>query len=214
MKSPSAATAAVRAGNRFERRRSRTRRDLLDAATVVLAQKGLERTKISDIAAAADVGVGTFYLHFPTKTDLFHALVEETARELKETVDAARARARDPVESMLAANAAFCRFAQENRAVFKIVFGHATAYDDVIRQAQAGFAADIEQTVREGIDRRVFTPLPPAVVAQAVVGMATQMLSWWVEHEAVPIETLQETLTTMTLRALGAAAPEKGDSNG
>lgn len=212
MKSVSAAT--VRAENRFERRRSRTRRELLDAATVVLAQKGLDRTKISDIAAAADVGVGTFYLHFPTKADVFHALVEETARELKTTVDAARARARGPLESMLAANVAFCRFAQENRAVFKIVFGHAPAYNDVIRQAQAGFAADIEETVREGTESGVFTPLPPAVVAQAVVGMATQALSWWVEHEAVPIETLHETLTTMTLRALGAAAPEKGDSDG
>jgi AcrR family transcriptional regulator len=212
MKSASASTA--NAANRFERRRSRTRRELLDAATVVLAEKGLERTKISDIAAAADVGVGTFYLHFPTKADLFHALVEETARELKTTVDAARARARGPIESMLAANAAFCRFAEQNRAVFKIVFGHAAAYNDVIRQAQAGFAADIERTVCEGAEGGVFTPLPPAVVAQAMVGMATQVLSWWVEHAAVPIETLQETLTTMTLRALGAAGPEKGASHG
>lgn len=214
MNTASAAAAPRRSENRFERRRSRTRRELLDAATTVLAEKGLERTKISDIAAAADVGVGTFYLHFATKRDLFHALVEETARRLKETVDAARASARGPLESMLAADAAFCRFAQQNREVFKIVFGHAAAYNDVIHRAQAGFAADIEDTVREGTASGVFTPLPPAVVAQALVGMATQVLSWWVEHESVPIETLHETLTTMTLRALGAAAPEKGDSNG
>lgn len=213
MKETSAANLSPPA-DRFERRRSRTRRDLLAAATTVLAEKGLERTKISDIAAAADVGVGTFYLHFPTKTDLFHALVEETARQLKETVDAARAGAHGAVERMLAAHAAFCRFANENREVFKIVFGHAAAYNDVIRQAQAGFAADLEATIVEGTVSGVFTPLPPAVVAQALVGMATQVLSWWVEHEAVPIETLHETLTTMTLRALGAAAIEKGESHG
>jgi len=58
------------AGNRFERRRERTRQDLLAAATRVLAEKGLHRTKIADIAAAADVGVGTFYLHFPDKDSL------------------------------------------------------------------------------------------------------------------------------------------------
>jgi AcrR family transcriptional regulator len=207
-------SSAARADNRFQRRRSRTRREILAAATKVLAEKGLERTKISDIAAAADVGVGTFYLHFPTKTDLFHALVEETAQRLKETVDAARLKARGAVERMQAADAAFCRFAHDNRAVFKIVFGHAAAYNDVIRQAQARFAADIEATIVEGTASGVFSPLPPAVVAQALVGMATQVLSWWVEHETVPIETLHETLSTMTLRALGAAGTERGESHG
>ena len=65
--------------NRFERRRERTRRDLLASATRVLAKKGLHDTKVADIAAAADIGVGTFYLHFPTKDALFDAVVEETA---------------------------------------------------------------------------------------------------------------------------------------
>src|SRR6266516_379208 len=85
---------AVAGPNRFERRRERTRQDLLAAATRVLAEKGLHQTKIADIAAAADVGVGTFYLHFPDKETLFDAVVEETVRRLKATVDAAREKAR------------------------------------------------------------------------------------------------------------------------
>src|SRR5690348_4028512 len=129
-------TASATAVNRFERRRERTRRELLAAATRVLADKGLHRTKIADIAAAADVGVGTFYLHFPDKETLFDALVEETVGRLKQAVDAARARAADPVEEVRAANTAFFRFARENREVFKIVFGHEAAYDDLIRRSQ------------------------------------------------------------------------------
>src|SRR2546428_751923 len=83
-------TTAVAVPNRFERRREHTRQELLAAATRVLAEKGLDRTKITDIAAAADVGVGTFYLHFPDKEAPFDAVVEETLRRLKATVDAAR----------------------------------------------------------------------------------------------------------------------------
>src|SRR5689334_10897645 len=196
-------TASVTAVNRFERRRERTRRELLAAATRVLAEKGLHRTKIADIAAAADVGVGTFYLHFPDKETLFDALVEETVGRLKQAVDAARARAADPVEEVRAANTAFFRFARENREVFKIVFGHAAAYDDLIRRAQSLFIADIERTIRDGIARGAFAPLPPAVVAQAVIGMATQIISWWTEHPSVPVETLIETTTTLALRGLG-----------
>src|SRR2546422_968002 len=97
--------------NRFERRRERTRRDLLAAAVRVLAKKGLHDTKVADIAAAADIGVGTFYLHFPTKDALFDAVVEDTVVRLKATIDEARAAAPDAVARIRAANAAFCRFA-------------------------------------------------------------------------------------------------------
>ena len=206
MKSTSTATAV---SNRFERRRERTRRQLLAAATRVLAAKGFHDTKISDMAAAADVGVGTFYLHFPDKETLFDAVVDDTVVRLKATVDAARARAADARDEMLAANAAFFRFAQENREVFKIVFGHAAAYNDLIRRAQALFIADIEKTVRNGIARGLFAPLEPALVAQAVVGMATQMISWWTANESVPIETLIETTTTLALHGIA-----KGAANG
>src|SRR5712692_5261133 len=95
MKSASSKSLAT---NRFERRRERTRERLLAAATRVLAEKGLHRTKITDIAASADVGVGTFYLHFPDKETLFDAVVEDTVRRLKATTDAARASARDVLE--------------------------------------------------------------------------------------------------------------------
>jgi AcrR family transcriptional regulator len=209
-----AASSTALASNRFERRRERTRRELLAAAARVLAEKGLHRTKISDIAAAADLGVGTFYLHFPDKEALFDAVVEETVGRLKKTVDAARTRATGPVEKIGAANAAFFRFAQENREVFKIVFGHAAAYDDLIRRAQGLFIADIERTIREGIAIGVFADLPPALVAQAVIGMATQTISWWTEHESVPIDTLIETTTTLALRGMTPAVPAKGARHG
>ena len=198
--------------NRFERRRERTRRDLLAAATRVLAAKGFHRTKISDIAAAADVGVGTFYLHFPDKETLFDAVVEDTVRRLKETVDAARVKARGALEKITASNLAFFRFARDNREVFKIVFGHAAAYEDLIRRAQRLFIADIEKTVREGIASGAFAPLPPAIVAQAVVGMATQVISWWTEHESVPIDSLIDTTTTLALR--GITPGPKGTTHG
>ncbi len=200
--------------NRFARRRERTRQELLAAASRVLAEKGLHQTKIADIAAAADVGVGTFYLYFPTKEALFDAVVDDSVRRLKQTVDLARTAAREPIERMRAANAAFCRFAQDNREVFKIVFGHAAAFNDVVRDAQELFAADIEETLREGIEAGVFTALPTGLTAQAVIGMVTQMLSWWTQNESVPLETIHETVMTLALRGLSPAADAKGVHHG
>jgi len=207
-----ASVTALAPSNRFERRRERTRQDLLGAAERVLADKGLHHTKISDIAAAADVGVGTFYLHFPTKEALFDAVVEDTMRRFKATIDTARLSTDDPIGQMRAANAAFCRFACDNREVFRIVFGHAAAYNEVIRRAQALFAADVEESYREGVAKGAFAPMPPALVAQAVIGMATQVLSWWTEHESVSIESLHETMFTLALEGIRRRTPEKGAS--
>src|SRR5438132_7541534 len=117
------ASTAAFAANRFERRRERTRQELLAAATRVLAEKGLHQTKIIDIAAAADVGVGTFYLHFPDKETLFDAVVEETVPRLKGTVDAGRENAREPLGNIVAANLAFFRLARHNRDALRTVFG-------------------------------------------------------------------------------------------
>jgi len=188
--------------DRFERRKQRTRKDLLRAATRVLAERGLHATKIADIAAAADVGVGTFYLHFDTKDALYDALVEDTVTRLKAAVDAAREGLADPVEESRAAIGALCRFAHDNREVFKLVFGPTTSRHDVVRRAQALFAHDIEQTIRTGMQRGVFGAVAPALAAQALVGMSTQLLAWWTEHEAVPVEWLEETIITLTLRGL------------
>jgi AcrR family transcriptional regulator len=192
------------ASNRFERRKQRTREELLVAATRVLAEKGLHATKIADIAAAADVGVGTFYLHFDTKESLYDALVDDAVTRLKAAVDAARAGASDPVEESRLAIRAFCGFARDNREVFKLVFGPTASRHDVVRRAQALFAHDIEQTIRNGIARDVFGNVAPDIAAQALVGMSTQLLAWWTEHEAAPVELLEETIVTLTLRGLSA----------
>src|SRR5207244_13446408 len=103
-------TTTLPVPNPFQRRREDKRQELLAAATRVLAEKGLDRTKITDIAAAADVGVGTFYLHFPDKEALFDAVVEETVRRLKATVDAAGEKAGGPLAKITAANPAFFGF--------------------------------------------------------------------------------------------------------
>lgn len=199
------------APTRFERRKERTRSDLLAAAVRVLSARGFHDTKIADIAREADVGVGTFYLHFETKDALFDALVDDTVQRLKAAVDRGRLAATDALDRVRRSNAEFCRFAQQNRQVFRIVFGHPAAYHDVVRRAQSLFAADVEESIREGVASGAFTPVPIPVAAQAVVGMATQILSWWTEHESVPIETLEDTMSTIALYGI---VPRKPDVEG
>ena len=60
----------------------RTRKRLLDAATVVLSDKGYHATRVDDIVRRARTSHGTFYLYFANKEDLFRALAVQCAEEM------------------------------------------------------------------------------------------------------------------------------------
>ena len=63
------------AGNRAERATA-----ILDAAAGLLLRHGYRRVTIDDVAAAANIGKGTVYLHWKTRDQLFTAVFEREAR--------------------------------------------------------------------------------------------------------------------------------------
>src|SRR5580692_9911708 len=86
------------APNRCDRRREKTRVDLIQAAERVISSKGYHQTRIADIATEADVGLGTFYLHFKTKNEIFIELIEHGAAELRRVLGEAKLGLHTPAE--------------------------------------------------------------------------------------------------------------------
>jgi AcrR family transcriptional regulator len=68
---------------RVERRKAESRHRLLAAARRLFIERGYHATRPQDIARAADVGHGTFYLHFSDKRDCFLAFADEACVELE-----------------------------------------------------------------------------------------------------------------------------------
>ncbi|MGK9169898.1 TetR/AcrR family transcriptional regulator [Inquilinus limosus] len=73
------------------------RRELLDAGEALVLKKGIAGTSIDDIAAAADVAKGTFYLYFDSKEALVEALRERFAERFNARIAAAQAKL-DPAD--------------------------------------------------------------------------------------------------------------------
>ena len=73
---------------RTSRKRTRTRADLLAAARKIFAARGYHEASIAEITQAADIGVGTFYLHFHDKDEIFTTLIEEGLKDIREQVTA------------------------------------------------------------------------------------------------------------------------------
>jgi AcrR family transcriptional regulator len=188
--------------DRAQRRRAQTARQLLEAARAVLAAKGYHGTKIVDIARAAQVGVGTFYLYYPTKEALFLELVEDAVAQLKIQLDHVRASVLDPVEHARTRTLTFFRFASDNRELFRIVFGHGASFHDVVRRCQDRFIDDMRESLVAGMERGVFRPGDAAVWAQALIGMSLQVVSWWIDQEGVSIEEVALSLSELALNGI------------
>ena len=70
------------ANGRAARRRRETEARLLDAALEVFCVRGYDAATTAEMARAADVAAGTFYLHFRDKRAAFERLAREAAQDL------------------------------------------------------------------------------------------------------------------------------------
>ncbi len=93
-----AATVPARA-----RRQDNRRQHLLDAAAGLICRRGYHATSMRDIGRATGMLPGSIYYHFESKEALLVAIYAEGVRRIAERVDAAVARATDPMRRLEAA---------------------------------------------------------------------------------------------------------------
>ena len=75
---------------------------ILEASIKVLAEKGWNKTKISDIAEAADIGKGTVYEYFRSKDEVFAASFQYFMTQVENSVAERLSSIDDPLEQLLA----------------------------------------------------------------------------------------------------------------
>jgi AcrR family transcriptional regulator len=92
------------AGGRVERRKARTRAALLAAARELFASNGFQQTAIAEIAARADIAIGSFYNYFRTKEDLLDVLLEEQLSRQLELLQGRQQQVTDPAEKISVAH--------------------------------------------------------------------------------------------------------------
>jgi AcrR family transcriptional regulator len=116
------------------RRGPLTRKQILDAALQLFSEKGTARASVRDIAQAAGITDAAIYYHFPSKRELFEALIEErgitSALEGLERAEFGELKV-GPAEAIrsIAQNALELMYA--NRSFLKVLMVEAMAEDPV-----------------------------------------------------------------------------------
>jgi AcrR family transcriptional regulator len=178
---------------RGARRRTETRRRLLAAARTVFAREGLEAATITQITAEADVGFGTFYLHFTTKEEAYRAVVTEGFGELAAELERVQVEAAErgaPWHALTrAAVRVYGEFAARNRELFTVMFAGGGVGLGLSRELGERFATGIAaQLIESGADEAIPPdqrpwPYPPMPVAIATVAALTRAILWWLRQD-------------------------------
>ena len=109
----------------------RNRRRLLDAARLLLAERGLE-VSMDDIARAAGVGVGTAYRRFRNRDEIVDALFDEQLAGMEARAQAAAAHP-DPWEGLKGFMVDSLRAQAANRGLKQLLFSSAQGREKVMR---------------------------------------------------------------------------------
>jgi len=188
--------------SRRERRKAETRRRLMEAAAGVYAQVGVEGATIGAITQAADVGLGTFYLHFDDKDDIASAVAGDLLTRIGLAAREAAAHA-DPDDALgmhRAATRAVCHVAaDEARLLHALYRWHGRAGGSRLRETfVANLALALDRAMASGRLRRQ----DPVLAAHAVLGLYAESILFWASSGNDDWDALAEFLERASVGAL------------
>jgi AcrR family transcriptional regulator len=185
------------APSRHARRRLQTRSLLAQSALQLVLERGYEAITIQDITERADLGRGTFYIHFKDKEDAVWASFEGLFQQLVQSAHQQLDRSLPQVEYYGLLN--IFRHAAQHHDLYRVLFGRQGSARLAAR-AQDYLAGVFSYDIRHAAQPpEIDFHLPEEFEAQLLVGVLSRLLSWWFE---TPQDYSPEQMADMTYMAL------------
>jgi AcrR family transcriptional regulator len=185
---------------RGAKKRAKTRADLLAAARKVFAKRGYHDANILDITNEADVGVGTFYLHFKDKDEAFNTLIDEVLHILEEQV-IAEVRSYGVITIPVIVRSIF-RHAYEQRDLFSIALASGAQVTRTIR-VEDSIAQGLIRVLEEAEAQGRLTGYNVPLLAYLITGVIAQGIIWWFDQD----EPNPEEMATQVIALLSNGLP-------
>ena len=187
---------------RVERKRQEARNRIIDAAAGLFRARGVDAVTIQDITSAADVGHGTFYLHFKSKHEVLVPIMIAAAAELDARIQRCRPPPRDPAE-VLATSSRFIGSIVVRDELWRWFLKHSGLPGDSLRKAFGEFT---RRDFRTGLVSGRFAAADPGAAATFCFGGDVSVLMASLDSES-PQPMIDQAAETM-LRVLGVSAEE------
>jgi AcrR family transcriptional regulator len=163
---------------RHQRHRLKTRREIIQAAVELVLEKDYETVTVQDITDRADIGRGTFYIHFKDKEEVVWTAIQGLCLELEQ---AAHQQYKDTIPDQQEYYGLLYIFLQveKNCNLFRVCFsarGSAALTERVTNLLADIILYDLKN---QPALRDPNSDVPMEIVAQMMTGLITRMISWW-----------------------------------
>ncbi|MGE0533093.1 MAG: TetR/AcrR family transcriptional regulator [Hyphomonadaceae bacterium] len=152
----------------------RTLRRLLDAAAEEFGARGYHETAISHITQRAGLGLGTFYVYFKSKEEVFKAVVADMGAMTRHALSDAVRHAKDRLDAERLGIEAYIQFVRAHKGLYRIVmeaqFVAPEAYRDYYRVFSTAYRQQMSEAAARG---EVRTAGDDEVVVWALMGAST-----------------------------------------
>jgi AcrR family transcriptional regulator len=187
---------------RHERRRLHTRKLLIQATLQLILEKGYNAISIQDITERADLGRGTFYLHFKDKDEIIWTMFQDLLRELEQEAHKQINRRTPQAEFYGLLN--IFHHAEKNNDFYRVMLG-SRGSALLTARVQDLLVKMILYDIRNAPESPdINFNLPEEFEAQMLTGIISRLLYWWLE---TPNEYSAEQMAAMTYKALYRKQP-------
>jgi AcrR family transcriptional regulator len=199
-----AATAVARGGSpgvesRRQARVQLRRQRLLRSGLELFAERGYEETSVGAIVARARMSKSAFYEHFTSKEDCFREVLAAEGGALIRDVLTDAAAGHDHHERLRLGITRFVRTCFERSPAARVLIvesvGLSASVDRVRQEVQGRLADAVAEEVRNARAHDPFyADKDPQVFGRAVVGAASDAVSFFLQHPGEDADSLAEGL--------------------
>ena len=189
------------------RRGRETREKLLQAAEVEFGERGFADASIASITQRAGVALGTFYVYFESKEEIFRALVSYMGDLTRQWVSERVAESPDRLTAERRGVEAFIDFVRSHRNLYRIVSMAQFVAEDAFREYYTVFADAYRQNLKRAAKDKEIRDGDCEVWGWALIGMTVflgmRFADWDEERSSEDIAAAASDLI-----ARGMARPE------
>lgn len=171
---------------------------ILVEAEALFAEHGFSGVSISDICKAAHTAVGTFYIYFESKTDIYRYLVEKYKQDIRKELANSIAGCTSRLEIEREGIKCFIRYSMSNPSVYNIIWGSLAVDKEMFTDYYESFARSYARAlsgVREELTVEDVTSLAYMLMGMTnfmglraiFEGMTNEQIDEMVDKSIVPV---------------------------
>lgn len=208
--SGSQAAAEERSGPKTERGR-RTLRRLLDAAGEEFGARGYHETAISHITQRAGVGLGTFYVYFKSKEEVFRALVADMGARTRHALSESVKDAPNRLEAERLGIRAYLEFVRTHKSLYRVVMEAQFVAPEAYRAYYRVFSEAYRQQLSQAAARGEISAGEDEVRVWALMGASTFLgLKYGVWEDDADVARVSEAAADLMINGLAPRSNKDG----